>query len=311
MLSTAHRYFLEVVRTGSIKEAAEHLHVAASAISRQIAKLEQLSGAQLFERRPNGMVLTRAGEVLADYVRRVAMESERVLHEIQNLGRRDATVIRIGSNEAAARNILPAVMGEFHQLNPGVAFQIQSGSPGVIAQRLTEKSIDIGISFNLKNSTNLRVRHQVASPVRAVVSPTHPLASRRQLSLEELKPYPIALTESGTTVRLLFDSLQAEVNHVDFNLAFSSNSSSTIRSIVELGCAVTLAGEITLKSDLIAGKLVAIPLSGGQFKTRTLQIQTAGDIELPEVTERFITSLIHAFNALEPGSTPSRGTCGS
>ena len=300
MLSTGHKYFLAVVSTGSIKLAAEQLHVAASAISRQIAKLEQASGVVLFERRPQGMVLTRAGEMLADYARRVAMESERVLYEVRNVGH-DATVIRIGSNEAVARNILPVLMGEFNRQNPDVVFQIQIGSPSVVAQKLAEGSIDLGIAFNLKNTAKNHVRHEVDSPVRVMMAPTHPLAMREHLALDELKPYPIALTESGTTVRLLFDSLQAENNPADYNLAFSSNSSSTIRSIVELGYAVTLAGEVTLMPDLMAGRLVAVPLLGTHFKNRTLQVQTAYESRLPNVTERFLFVLSEALDKMCPG----------
>ena len=52
---TALRYFLEVVRTGSVSEAATRLSVSPSAVSRQVATLEDLLGVPLFERRPRGM----------------------------------------------------------------------------------------------------------------------------------------------------------------------------------------------------------------------------------------------------------------
>ena len=59
--STALRYFLEVARCGSISEASMRLNVAASAVSRQISKLELALDASLFERRARGMVLSEAG----------------------------------------------------------------------------------------------------------------------------------------------------------------------------------------------------------------------------------------------------------
>jgi hypothetical protein len=55
---TALRYFLEVVRCGSISEASQRLNVASSAISRQISSLEETLDTVLFERRPRGMVLS-------------------------------------------------------------------------------------------------------------------------------------------------------------------------------------------------------------------------------------------------------------
>lgn len=65
--STALRYFLEVARCGSISEASVRLNVSASAVSRQIAKLELALDASLFERRARGMVLSEAGARLAAY----------------------------------------------------------------------------------------------------------------------------------------------------------------------------------------------------------------------------------------------------
>ena len=64
----ASRYFLEVVRTGSVTEAAHRLHVAPSAVSRQVAKLEESLGCNLFDRQARGMALTEAGQQLAGWV---------------------------------------------------------------------------------------------------------------------------------------------------------------------------------------------------------------------------------------------------
>lgn len=74
----AARYFLEVVRSGSISEAASRLNVASSAISRQIAKLEASLDTLLFERKARGMQPSTAGELLAAYALRVQMDSDRL-----------------------------------------------------------------------------------------------------------------------------------------------------------------------------------------------------------------------------------------
>ena len=70
LLSLPLRYFLEVARTGSVNQAAQRLHVAASAVSRQLGKLEDSLGVVLFERQARGMTLTEAGtrKRLAAYV---------------------------------------------------------------------------------------------------------------------------------------------------------------------------------------------------------------------------------------------------
>src|SRR5882757_1251767 len=75
------RYFREVTKSGSIKRAAAALHIAPSAISRQIQGLEQELAVKLFERGARGMSLTNAGHLLLRY----AMESRKQLDDIRTL----------------------------------------------------------------------------------------------------------------------------------------------------------------------------------------------------------------------------------
>ena len=65
--STTLRYFYEVAAFGSVRVAAEKLFVAQSAVSRQIALLEDELGVPVFERHARGMALTAAGELLLRY----------------------------------------------------------------------------------------------------------------------------------------------------------------------------------------------------------------------------------------------------
>lgn len=301
MLDTAHRYFLEVVRTGSVKDAAANLHVVASAVSRQIAKLEEASGTPLFERRPGGMAPTRAGELLFDYASRAAMDAQRVRHELRSLRGSELSTIRIGVNETVARNLLSGILGPYRSSNPDVVFHLQTASSGGVAQRLADGSIDIGLAFSImpaagpKTAGSIKVRHEVSSPLSAIMAPSHPLAGAARVSLDDLKAYPMGLTDSGATVRLLFDACAGTGEGPPFDVAFSSNSSSVIYAIVKGGHAVTLGGEIILRRELELGELVAVPLAEPRFAARTLQVQTAANRALPDAAERFISALIGAL----------------
>ena len=83
--SRAAIYFDEVARRGSIRGASETLHIAPSAIDRQILMLEQHHGVPLFERLPHGLRLTSAGELLVDSVRRWRRDADRVQSQIDDL----------------------------------------------------------------------------------------------------------------------------------------------------------------------------------------------------------------------------------
>jgi biotin operon repressor len=79
------RCFHAVSRTRSIREAAESLNVAQSAVSRQIKNLEAQMGVPLFARHARGVRLTDAGEILAKYTRQTMLNLERTRSEIEDL----------------------------------------------------------------------------------------------------------------------------------------------------------------------------------------------------------------------------------
>jgi DNA-binding transcriptional LysR family regulator len=85
MQSLATKYFYEVALKGSLTAASEALHVAVSAISRQISGLEEEVGASLFLRSARGMVLTEAGQILLRHVRRTELETSAVVQAHTNI----------------------------------------------------------------------------------------------------------------------------------------------------------------------------------------------------------------------------------
>ena len=113
MISLGLRYFLEVARSGSIAAAAGAQHVAASAVSRQIAKLEDELGIALFERQARGMALSDAGRQLAAYASAAALEAERVATEIRHRGEQGDVTVRLACTEGFAHRFLPQCMAEF------------------------------------------------------------------------------------------------------------------------------------------------------------------------------------------------------
>ena len=101
------RYVDEVARAGSIRKAAEQLHVTASAVNRRVMDLEDELGAPLFERRPRGVRLTAAGELFVRYIREQSGDVERMKSQIEDLkGLRRGTV-RIACSQALALDFLP------------------------------------------------------------------------------------------------------------------------------------------------------------------------------------------------------------
>ena len=122
-------YVDEVARTGSIRKAASHLNVAASAISRQILALEAQLGTPIFQRLPKKLILTAAGEVLIGHVRQTLKELTRAQAKIEELKGLRRGEITVALMSGLASNLVPGTVKEFRLTNPRVKLGFERFSP--------------------------------------------------------------------------------------------------------------------------------------------------------------------------------------
>jgi DNA-binding transcriptional LysR family regulator len=278
------RYVDEVARTGSIRKAADHLNVTASAVNRRIMDLEEELGAVLFERRPRGVRLTAAGEVLVHYLREQDGEVERMKSQIEDLkGLRRGTV-RIACSQALALDFLPREIAEFRTRHPLVAFDVRVLDHEQAMAALAAYEVDLVLVFRPPFLPNFQPLMSIEQRIVAVMSSEHPLATRRTIRLRDCAQYPVALPERSLGGRQLLDEVSGR-SGLTFNLAAESNSFELLRGLVTHGNMISFQIRIgTLpennKLGLVArdvddrdvpqGKLVL-----GQLRARNLPIPAA------------------------------------
>jgi DNA-binding transcriptional LysR family regulator len=225
------RYVDEVARTGSIRKAADHLNVTASAVNRRIMDLEDELGAQLFERRPRGVRLTAAGEVFVNYLREQDSDVERMKSQIEDLkGLRRGTV-RIACSQALALDFLPREISEFRTRHPLVAFDIKVLDHEQAMAALAAYEVDLVLVFRPPFLPNFQPLMSLEQRLVAVMSAAHPLASRRTVRLRDCAQHPVALPDRSLGGRQLLDEVSARSGLV-FKLAAESNSFELLRGLV-------------------------------------------------------------------------------
>lgn len=284
------RYFVEVSNTGSIATASENLHVAVSAISRQIAKLEHEVGAPLFERMPRGMVLTDAGVLLLQHARRSLLEGYSVLAEISATRSLGGGIVRIGCSEGFTQYFLPGVMAAFHVGNPHARFVLRSGAPAQVERWVEVGDVDLGIAFSIATSTAINVEFSVNSPVCALMNPTHPLALKDVLTLDDLLTYPIVILERKTTVRQLID-LCCTARDKFFDPVLTTNNSSAAYQFTVITQAITLGSRMVLRGIQGEPALVAKAIEEPLLGERQLQVTSMKDRRLPPLVFQFLSEL--------------------
>jgi DNA-binding transcriptional LysR family regulator len=291
MLNTALRYFLQVVDSGSLTVAAEDLHVAPSAVSRMIKKLEDEHGTALFDRHARGMVLTEAGELLAAYARRATLEADRARSDIRDLSRVGQRLVKISANQAFGRELLPRLIGEFRQSEPSLRFQLDILQSAEINRRVREGKDDIGVSYSLSPPQGVQVQYEGRLPVHAVMAPDHPLAGRAMLSMQEIAAYPVALMGHGSTIRFIVD-LCCMHERIDLNVITTSNNVGALQYICRVAGAVMFASRLTVQAAIQRGELIALPISNVDLHQRHFHIHTMVGRELPASVVRFVRAII-------------------
>ncbi len=292
--STALRYFLEVVRCGSISEASQRLNVAASAVSRQIAKLERELQTPLLERRARGVVPSAAGERLAVHARKAQLASEQVAAELRGLADLRRGQVRLATTEGFSLDFLPEVIVAFRQGYAGIHFSLEVCAPAAVTRRVQEGDADLGLTFSLRPEPDISVDATLSGAIEAVVAPEHPLAGRTGLTLADLQPFPLALPMPDTTVRQLFD-ICCGVQGLSFEPVLMSNNMQALYRFAALGGGVALSSELSLRSRLREGQLVALPLLDEGLAARRIELQSMAGRELPPAVNAFRQALIAAL----------------
>jgi DNA-binding transcriptional LysR family regulator len=288
------RYFLEVVNTGSIADAANRLNVVPSAVSRQISRLEGELGTPLFVRQSRGMVPSKAGEMLAAYARRSQLDAEQISLEIDALRGETERTIRIACTEGFAGSFLPQAMADFRRNVEPASFEVVVDTAASVTQRVREAEVDVGLTFSFGPAKDVHVAFSAPSPVLALVAASHPLALQKQVSFRELLDFPLALPGIHSTLHKLID-IYCSREGVACKSVVSSATLETLLGFTLASDAVTFSGELFVRTRLAAGELVALPVPELETSERAIEIQTLARRELPPLLQAFIQCMSDAL----------------
>lgn len=183
------RLLVEVAEHGSFSAAAQALGYTQSAVSRQAAALEATAGRALFERRPDGVVLTPAGARLLVRAARVLDELDAAARELAGSDGSGGPV-RLGAFAAAAAGLLPRVLAT---LPRELVVSVREGSTPVLTRALRAGALDLAViaqtpPFRPPDAESPRLELTVLSEGDLVigVGPRHPFAARGAVEVDEL-----------------------------------------------------------------------------------------------------------------------------
>src|SRR5438270_9244694 len=137
------RVLREVARRGSFSGAAEALGYTQPAISRQVALLERETGTTLLERRPSGVRLTDAGELLVAHAEVILAQLRDAEEDLDDLLGLRAGRLRMATLTSAAATIVPSAIIEFRRRVPQVELSVSMVEPAGILPQLRGRAVDL------------------------------------------------------------------------------------------------------------------------------------------------------------------------
>ncbi|HJV16896.1 MAG TPA: LysR family transcriptional regulator, partial [Bacillales bacterium] len=286
--------FVEVAKHEHISFAAEALHIAQSAVSRQIGNLEAELGVQLFHREGRNIKLTHIGRLFAEQAivaLNAIVNAKQLIDEYVDPER---GMIRIGFPSSLASNTLPKIIKSFKNEHPDVNFHLRQGGYDFLIEGIKNREIDLAFIGPVPGfDSHVHSDILFTESFVALLPMTHPLAGQEIISLAKLKEERFVLFPEGFVLRKMVEDACLEAGFQPF-ISCEGDDLDAIKGLVSAGIGITLLPELILQENLPNGT-VTLKIDKPEV-TRTVGIITPKHRELSPSEKLFYDFVITHFS---------------
>ena len=293
------QYFVKVARKQHVTRAAEELHVAQSAVSRQIHQLEEELGLKLFEQKGRNLQLTPVGKLFLHRVEELLTDLERAVREIQEFLDPELGEIRIGFPHTLGISILPSVVADFRRDHPNVKFKLKQGTFSSLIRDVVSGEIDMAFISPFPDKHDQVVGQVLLTEeLYAVLPANHVLAEYQSIRLEQLKNEPFVMFSDNYSLRSIVWEACRKAGFTPI-VGFEGEETDTIRGLVAAGMGVSLLPDMALMET---GPLMPVKVKVSEPQvTRTIGLIRRVGHRLPLVAEMFQEFLLDYFSRINRG----------
>lgn len=235
--------FLEAVKVGSLKKAAEKLNYTQSGLIYLMNSLEnEWGGVKLLNRTSKGVALTEEGVLLEPYIRKIVESETELMNMIEDIQGSGVRKLRLGTYPIYACGSLPVAIKKFLKDHPDNDITIRVATNRGLAQMLEDDEIDIAIGepMSLKNTEYIPLHKY---EIYAAVPESFPIDGEDGVTFDELKMYPLlfsAYNQVSNQIEKLLERENPYKIHVD------SEDGSALLHMVEEGMGIAFLASLYL-----------------------------------------------------------------
>lgn len=242
------RYLVAIADTGHFGQAAERCFVSQPTLSAQLKKLEEYLGASLIERQPRKALLTPAGAEIVARARRIVEASDEVVAIAQAHREPLAGRLKIALLPTIGPYLLPVVVPRLRKALPHLELMLYEYQTVTMLERLRAGNIDMGILALPVDLAGLASKRLYDEHFMVAAPADHPLATRKQVKVDDLEGVTLLLLEDGHCLR---DQALDICNRIDVyeKEDYRATSIETLRQMVASGAGLTLMPEFATRGS--------------------------------------------------------------
>jgi DNA-binding transcriptional LysR family regulator len=298
MRATLHqlKIFQQVAELLNYSAAANKLGLTQPAVSIQLKQLEDNLGLSLFEKIGKKFFLTSAGHELNAFCTDIFARIEHMDMKLSAIkGQLEGEFLI--SAVTSAKYFTPHLLGAFHKLYPKISLHLDVANRSQVIQGLKNNTADLVIMGLVPDNMRLTRYPITDNPIVILANPSHPLASQKNISCNELLNHDFILRENGSGTRKAFED-QLLNHNLKLTPSMVFGSSETVKQavIADLGISVLSKHSVTL--ELATKCLVELDVQGFPLM-RSWYIVHHEAKQLSPVAQAFIDFILYQKDTVD------------
>ena len=283
------RTFKTVADLTSFSLAARRLKLSQPSVSYQVKELEETLGLPLLDRLGKRVQLTEAGSLLYSYARRMLDVLDEATVAIEEMRGIQRGTLRVGASTTVGIYILPAALGAFKKLHPGLVISLEIGTRARVQEQVLRNELDLAVVGPALKDPELAIIPFLSDELVLVAPAGHALAHRRSLSLKDLEAEPFVMREAASGSRWSLEKA-ARKEGAKLSVAMELGSNGAIKHAVESGLGLAVISRYACALEVSSGRLVELHVSGFPIR-RDWHIVHLRKRKLPASVRAFIEFL--------------------
>jgi LysR family transcriptional regulator, transcriptional activator of the cysJI operon len=278
------KIFTDLVDSQSFSRAAKINGITQSAVSQQMRAMEKHFDVLIVDRAQKHFRLTTEGQKIYDSAKQFLQLYDQLTTELQEMRKTVSGEIHLSTIYSIGLHELPAYVKTFLKEYPAVNVRVEYRRSNMVYEDVLHNEVDLGlVAYPVKNRL-LEIIPFHEDQLVIICSPNHPLATRKEVSIEELPQYEFIGFDQDIPTRKATDLVFKE-QKIDIKPVREFDNIETVKRAVEIGAGIALVPETTVIPELKQKLLCRLQIKGRKLVRPLAIIYRKGRVLTPALKQ--------------------------